>query len=359
MRFVDQATIVVKSGDGGNGCLSFRREKNVPFGGPDGGDGGDGGNIMICADASLNTLLDYRYHRHFQAERGGNGAGRCRHGMAGADKELRVPVGTDVYFDDGKTLFASLAAEGERVILCSGGKGGAGNVRYKTSVERAPRHAQPGELGEERRLTFCLRLMADVGLVGLPNAGKSSLLCALSRARPRIGDYPFTTLYPVLGTLHSPEAQGDVVMADIPGLIEGAHHGVGLGDRFLAHVERCSVLIHVIDVSVDDPLHSWQVIQKEIEAYGRGLVEKPQIVFLNKSDAVSKEVMQQHTDDLCRLGVSGIHSGSALRREGLDVLRATTLSTVFQGRSQKSEAALAAKSEATSEAKPSRPTWTP
>lgn len=284
MRFLDEAKVYLKSGDGGPGAIGFRREKYVPFGGPDGGDGGRGGDVFAECAADLNTLIDFRYRQHFKAERGGHGAGARRTGRDGAGTVLSVPPGTQILDEDRRLLLADLTEPGERVLLCRGGSGGRGNARFKTSTNRAPRHAEPGWPGEERWIWLRLKLIAEIGLVGLPNAGKSTLLAAVSRARPKIADYPFTTLAPQLGVVSADD--DSFTMADIPGLIEGAHRGAGLGDRFLGHVERCSGLLHLVDATGEDPLGAWRTVRGELEAYGGGLAGKPEFVALNKCDAV-------------------------------------------------------------------------
>lgn len=287
MRFLDSAKVWVKSGDGGNGCLSFRREKYIEFGGPNGGDGGRGGNVVARADADLNTLIDYRYQQHFRAERGGHGMGKDRTGRAGEDIVLRLPVGTQILAEDGETLIADLTEPGQEVVLARGGDGGFGNTHYKTSTNRAPRRADPGHQGEERWVWLKLKLLADAGLVGLPNAGKSTFLAAVSRARPKIADYPFTTLEPKLGTVALGHDEV-FVLADIPGLIEGASEGAGLGDRFLGHVERCRVLIHLVDGTQEQVVRAWRTVRRELEAYGHGLADKPELLCLNKCDALDR-----------------------------------------------------------------------
>ncbi|HMR32686.1 MAG TPA: GTPase ObgE [Geminicoccaceae bacterium] len=287
MRFLDSAKVWVKSGDGGNGCLSFRREKYIEFGGPNGGDGGRGGNVVARVDADLNTLIDYRYQQHFRAERGGHGMGKDRTGRTGEDIVLRLPVGTQVVAEDGETLIADLTEPGQEVVLARGGDGGFGNTHYKTSTNRAPRRADPGHPGEERWIWLKLKLLADAGLVGLPNAGKSTFLAAVSRARPKIADYPFTTLEPKLGTIVLGHDEV-FVLADIPGLIEGASEGAGLGDRFLGHVERCRVLIHLVDGTQEQVVRAWRTVRRELEAYGHGLADKPELLCLNKCDALDR-----------------------------------------------------------------------
>ena len=279
--FLDKARIYVKAGDGGDGAVSFRREKYVPRGGPDGGDGGRGGSIYIEATEDLNTLYSFRYKQRFHAGRGGNGAGGRRHGAKGKDVTIRVPVGTVVRSEDGQVV-ADLAVPGARVMVARGGRGGLGNAHFATAVLQAPRIAQKGEPGEARWLELELRLLADVGLVGLPNAGKSTLLARISAARPKIAEYPFTTLVPNLGVVALDETT--FVVADIPGLIEGAHLGAGLGLEFLRHITRTRVLVHVLDCTSEDPLRDWDVVNREMEAYGAGLAEKPQVAALNKID---------------------------------------------------------------------------
>ena len=284
MQFLDQAKVYVRSGDGGNGAVSFRREKFIEFGGPDGGDGGKGGDVIVECVANLNTLLDYRYKQHFKAKKGGHGMGKNRTGAGGADVVLKVPAGTQIFEEDGETLIADLVRPGMRVVLARGGNGGFGNTHFKSSTNQAPRHANPGQPGVEMTIWLRLKLIADAGLIGLPNAGKSTFLAAVSAAKPKIADYPFTTLHPNLGVVRVDGT--DFVLADIPGLIEGAHEGAGIGDRFLGHVERCAVLLHLIDATLDDPAEAYAIIRGELEAYGAGLEEKPEIVALSKSDAV-------------------------------------------------------------------------
>ena len=284
MKFLDQAKIYIASGAGGNGSLSFRREKFIEFGGPDGGDGGKGGDVVLECVANLNTLLDYRYKQHFKAKKGGHGMGQNRTGAGGSDVVLKLPPGTQVFEEDGETLIADLTKPGDRVVLLRGGNGGFGNARFKSSTNQAPRRANPGQTGEEMTIWLRLKLIADAGLVGMPNAGKSTFLAAVSAAKPKIADYPFTTLHPNLGVVRVDGT--DFVLADIPGLIEGAHEGAGIGDRFLGHVERCAVLLHLVDATLDDPSEAYRIIRGELEAYGAGLDEKPEIVALSKADAV-------------------------------------------------------------------------
>ncbi len=290
MKFLDQAKVYIRSGDGGAGAVSFRREKYIEFGGPDGGDGGRGGHVYAeCVDG-LNTLIDYRYRQHFKARTGGHGMGRNRTGAHGADAVLKVPVGTQILEDDNETPIADLTAVGERILLAEGGNGGFGNAHFKTSTNRAPRHANPGQEGQERWIWLRLKLIADAGLVGLPNAGKSTFLASVSAAKPKIADYPFTTLHPGLGVARIDD--GEFVLADIPGLIEGAHEGAGIGDRFLGHIERCRVILHLVDGTQDDVAGAYRTVRGELEAYGHGLAEKPEIVALNKIDALDDETRE-------------------------------------------------------------------
>lgn len=287
MKFLDQAKVYVRSGDGGAGAVSFRREKFIELGGPDGGDGGNGGDVWVEAVDGLNTLIDYRYQQHFKSATGGHGMGRLRAGGNSSDVTLKVPAGTQIYEDDNETLIADLPRIGDRVRLAKGGNGGFGNAHFKSSTNRAPRRANPGLPGEERWIWLRLKLIADAGLVGLPNAGKSTLLAAVSAAKPKIADYPFTTLHPQLGVVRA--AGSSFVLADIPGLIEGAHAGHGLGTRFLGHIERCAVLLHLIDVTAGDTAAAYRVIRKELKAYSPALAKKPEIIAFNKIDAIAAE----------------------------------------------------------------------
>lgn len=284
MQFIDLAKIHIESGAGGNGCLSFRRERNEPRGGPDGGDGGRGGSVVVeCVDG-LNTLVDFRFRQHFKAKRGRNGEGANRTGADGEDVVIPVPAGTQVLDEDGETLLIDLTTPGERAVLAEGGRGGHGNAYFKSSTNRAPRRVDSGEPGMGATLVLRLKLLADAGLIGLPNAGKSTFLSAVSRARPKIADYPFTTLTPQLGVVAADD--DEFVMADLPGLIEGAHDGVGLGDRFLGHVERCAVLVHLVDGTEEDVAEAYETVREELAAYGHGLAAKDEIVCLTKIDAL-------------------------------------------------------------------------
>jgi len=284
MKFLDQAKVYVRSGDGGAGCVSFRREKFIEFGGPDGGDGGKGGDVWVACAANLNTLIDYRYRQHFRAKNGSPGMGKNRAGADGADVVLWVPPGTQVYAEDGSTLLAEVMASEDRVRLARGGNGGFGNAHFKSSTNRAPRRANPGAPGESLVLWLRLKLIADAGIIGLPNAGKSTFLAAVSAAKPKIAAYPFTTLHPNLGVVRTSER--DFVLADIPGLIENAHTGAGLGPRFLGHVERCRVLLHLVDATGDDVAGAYRTVRAELRAYGAGLAKTKEIVALSKCDAL-------------------------------------------------------------------------
>jgi GTP-binding protein len=321
MKFLDQAKVYIRSGDGGAGCVSFRREKFVEFGGPNGGDGGRGGDVVAeCVDG-LNTLIDYRYQQHFKAKTGGHGMGANRSGASAPDVILKVPVGTQVFDEDNETLLADFTEVGQRTVLAKGGNGGFGNSHFKSSTNRAPRHANPGLQGEERTIWLRLKLIADAGLVGLPNAGKSTFLSATSNARPKIADYPFTTLHPQLGVV-SIDAR-EFVLADIPGLIEGAHEGAGLGDRFLGHVERCRVLLHLVDGTGEHAGEAYKTVRAELDAYGQGLADKPEIVALNKADALTPEQLKQQTARLKRAaGTTPLVISGATGRGVTEALRA-------------------------------------
>lgn len=284
MKFLDEAKIYLQSGDGGAGCVSFRREKYVEYGGPDGGNGGRGGDVVFEAVDGLNTLIDFRYRQHFKAARGGHGMGRDRTGASAEAAIVRVPVGTQVLTEEKEAVLADFTAVGQRLIILRGGDGGFGNAHYKSSTNRSPRKSTPGWPGEERWVWLRLKLIADAGLVGLPNAGKSTFLAAVSNARPKVADYPFTTLVPNLGVVRQDDRE--FVLADIPGLIEGAHEGRGIGTRFLGHVERTRVLLHLVDATVEDPRDSYNTVRAELEAYGGGLAQKPEIIGLNKIDAL-------------------------------------------------------------------------
>jgi len=282
MKFLDQAKIYIKAGNGGSGSASFRREKFVEYGGPDGGDGGDGGSIIVQSDRNLNTLIDFRYAQHFKAQHGKPGSKRNKTGANGEDLILKVPLGTQVYEENNNTLIYDFTKNKEKYLVASGGKGGFGNVRFKSSTNRAPRKKTSGKLGEEFWIWLQLKVIADIGIIGKPNAGKSSLLAALTRARPKIANYPFTTINPNLGVSYY--GGKEITLADIPGLVEGAHKGIGLGDKFLRHIERCKILLHLIDLSEDDLLNSYKKIKSELSNYDKDLMKKKEIIFFNKSD---------------------------------------------------------------------------
>jgi GTP-binding protein len=321
MKFLDEAKVYVRSGDGGAGAVSFRREKFIEYGGPDGGNGGRGGDVIVeCVDG-LNTLIDYRYQQHFKAKNGAQGMGRNRTGAAGKDVVLKVPVGTQVLDESGEDTLADLTEVGQKATLLQGGNGGFGNTHFKSSTNRAPRRANPGQPGEERTIRLRLKLIADAGLIGLPNAGKSTFLAAVSAAKPKIADYPFTTLHPQLGVVRVD--QREFVLADIPGLIAGAHAGAGLGDRFLGHVERCGALLHLVDATVEDAGKAWKIVREELEAYGHGLEDKPEVVALSKSDALTPDVIAAQRKKLERASKAKPVVLSAHTGEGVeDALRA-------------------------------------
>jgi GTP-binding protein len=319
VHFLDQAKIYVKSGAGGPGAVSFRREKFIEYGGPDGGDGGKGADVVFEAVPGLNTLIDFRYTQHFRAPRGKGGAGSNRTGAGGADLVIKVPIGTQILADDEeRTLLADLTREGERVVLLKGGMGGRGNASYKTSTNRAPRQHQPGEAGEELWVWLRLKLLADVGLVGLPNAGKSTFLNSVSNAAAKVGDYPFTTLRPQLGVVR--HKGREFVLADIPGLIEGAAEGAGIGDRFLGHVERTRVLLHLIDGSAEDPLEAWRIVRGELDSYGAGLDAKTELIALTKTDLVDAKQLAKLVKALEKATGEPVFPVSAPLEEGLEPL---------------------------------------
>jgi GTPase len=344
MKFLDQAKIYLKSGEGGAGAAAFRREKFIEFGGPWGGDGGRGGDIVIESVANLNTLIDYRYQQHFRAQNGRPGAGSNKTGANGESVILRVPVGTQILDEDKETVLLDLTEPGQRVVLLRGGDGGFGNAHYKTSTNQAPTRKDPGWPGEERWVWLRLKLIADAGLVGLPNAGKSTFLAAVSRAKPKIADYPFTTLKPQLGVVGVGE--DEFVIADLPGLIEGASEGAGLGHRFLGHVERCSVILHLIDGTEDDVTGAYKLIRKELKAYGAGLIDKPEIIGLNKSDAIPEDELKEKVRKLKRSAKRPVMVLSGATGQGVtEVLRA--LLTEIEARNEREREA----------ANPTRSVW--
>src|SRR5579863_737459 len=305
MKFLDEAKVHLRSGNGGDGVCALRREKYIEFGGPDGGNGGKGGDIVFEAVANLNTLIDFRYTQHFRAKKGGNGSGADRTGAAAPDVVIKVPVGTQILAEDRETLLADMDTPGRRLTLLRGGDGGFGNAHYKSSTNRAPRRADKGWPGEERWVWLRLKLIADIGLVGLPNAGKSTFLSATSNARPKIADYPFTTLHPGLGVVKV--GNREFVMADIPGLIEGAHEGAGLGTRFLGHVERCRALLHLVDGTQDDVALAYKTVRGELKAYGGNLVRKKEVVALNKTDAMTAEDIEAKRARLAKVSRKSVH----------------------------------------------------
>ncbi len=334
MKFLDQAKIYCRSGDGGDGVVAFRREKHMEFGGPDGGNGGRGGDIVFEAVENLNTLIDFRYTQHFRARKGGNGAGSDRTGAAAETVLIKVPIGTQIFDDDQESMLADLDAPGKRVVLLHGGDGGFGNAHYKTSTNRAPRKATPGWPGDERWIWLRLKLIADAGLVGLPNAGKSTFLSVVSAARPKVADYPFTTLHPQLGVVRLSMTQ-DFVLADIPGLIEGAHEGAGLGDRFLGHVERCAVLLHLIDGAAGEVVKAWRTIRGELDSYGGGLAGKPEILALNKSDAMSPREISSRRAALAKASGQKVHVISGVTGEGVPQVLSILWDKVAEARAKR------------------------
>ena len=336
MKFLDQAKVYVKAGNGGPGCVSFRREKFIEFGGPDGGDGGKGGDVWAECVEGLNTLIDYRYQQHVKAKSGVHGMGKNRTGAGGADAVIRVPAGTQIFDAEDESEIADLTEIGQRVLIARGGNGGFGNTHFKSATNQAPRNANPGLPGEERTILLRLKLIADAGLVGLPNAGKSTFLSAVSSARPKIGDYPFTTLHPGLGVVYVDARE--FILADIPGLIEGAHEGAGLGDAFLGHVERCRVLLHLVDVTSDDPAAAYRTVRGELEAYGDGeLAQKPEIVALSKCDALDPELVAMQAELLEAETGSRVARVSAVSGEGM--LELTRRLATMIGREKKAERA--------------------
>ena len=336
MKFLDQAKVYVRSGDGGSGSVSFLREKFIEFGGPNGGNGGRGGDVIVTCVDGLNTLIDYRYQQHFKAGTGVHGMGKDRHGAKGKDVVLRVPVGTQIFEDDNETLIADFTAVGQTMTLLAGGNGGFGNAHFKTSSNQAPRHANPGQEGTEKWIWLRLKLIADAGLVGLPNAGKSTFLAAVSAAKPKIADYPFTTLHPNLGVVRIGER--DFVLADIPGLIEGAHEGAGIGDRFLGHVERTGVLIHLVDGTQEDVKEAYKIIRSELAAYDDELAEKPEIVVLNKIDALPAEEVKKKVASLKRLSKADVLAASGATGQGVDRVLYRVISTLDDAKAELAEA---------------------
>jgi GTP-binding protein len=343
MKFLDQAKVYIRSGDGGAGSVSFRREKFIEFGGPDGGDGGRGGDVWVEAVDGLNTLIDYRYQQHFKAKTGTHGMGRNRTGAKGADVTLKVPAGTQIYEEDNETLIVDLTAVGQRYRLAAGGNGGFGNQHFKSSTNQAPRRANPGLPGEERTIWLRLKLIADAGLVGLPNAGKSTFLAAVTAAKPKIADYPFTTLHPNLGVARIDARE--FVLADIPGLIEGAHEGVGIGDRFLGHVERTRVLLHLVSAREEDPALAYRTVRGELEAYAHGLAGKPEIVALSQADTVDAAERRKKAAKLKKAAGRAPLVLSAATHEGLEEALRALIEVVERARGSEDSQGAGASSE--------------
>jgi|TARA_B110000438_G_C15812892_1_gene650521 GTP-binding protein len=328
MKFLDQAKIYIKAGNGGTGSASFRREKYVEFGGPDGGDGGDGGSIILLAEPNLNTLIDFRFTQHFKAERGQNGMGKKKSGKSGKNLILKVPIGTQIFEEDNNTLIEDLKTEGQKIILAKGGKKGLGNVRFKSSTNRAPRKKTEGEEGESFWIWLQLKVIADIGIIGMPNVGKSSLLSALTKAKPKIANYPFTTIDPNLGVTSYDDKE--VTLADIPGLIEGAHEGVGLGDKFLRHIERCKSLIHIIDITHENILENYLKIRKELSKYSKNLIKKKEIVVFNKIDAVKDNEVKKKINDFKKKIKKNTYKISVVQNIGLINIKKLLINNVYK-----------------------------
>ena len=328
MKFLDQAKIYVKAGDGGSGSASFRREKFIEFGGPDGGDGGDGGSVVLIAAANLNTLIDFRFQQHFKAEKGRNGMGKKKSGRAGNDLFLKVPVGTQIFEEDNNTLIEDLKKIGQKIIIAQGGKKGLGNVRFKSSTNRAPRRKTDGTEGESFWIWLQLKVIADVGIIGMPNAGKSSLLSVLTKAKPKIANYPFTTLNPNLGVTNYSDKE--VTLADIPGLIEGAHEGTGLGDKFLRHIERCKSLIHLIDITDEDILENYLKIRKELSKYSSNLLKKKEIIVFNKIDMINVNEIKKKINAFKKKIKKNIYKISVVQNKGLINIKKLLINNVYR-----------------------------
>ena len=325
MQFLDQAKIYLQSGKGGNGCISFRREKYVEFGGPDGGSGGKGGDIIFEGCSSLNTLIDFRYKQHYKAQKGNDGSGKNCTGSKGENIIIKVPIGTQIISDvDKETILQDITKDSEKILFLKGGNGGFGNTHYKNSMEQAPRRANPGLEGEEIWVWLRLKILADAGLLGLPNAGKSSLLSSITNAKPKIGNYPYTTLTPQLGIIRNYDQE--IILADIPGLINDAHKGVGIGTRFLGHIERCKLLLHIIDATSEDHIESYQSIIKELTAYGKGLKDKKQILIISKADLIEKKQLNKIVKKIENFTKSSVIVSSSLNKEGLDKIIKTLFS---------------------------------
>ena len=316
MKFLDQAKIYTRSGDGGNGCISFRREKYVEFGGPNGGDGGKGGDVIIRCVEGLNTLIDYRFKQHFNARNGSSGAGNNKTGKSGEDLVLEVPTGTMILEEDNENIISDLTKVGQEIVLLNGGNGGFGNSHFKTAENQSPRHANDGQAGKEQWIWLRLKLIADLGLLGLPNAGKSTFLSTITSAEPKIADYPFTTIHPVLGIAN--HKSNEITIADIPGLIEGAHGGKGLGDRFLGHIERCNTLLHLIDSSNQDPIKDWDTVRNEVISYSIELADKEEIIALSKTDTTSEEELKEKIELLKKHTGKKVISISSITKKGIE-----------------------------------------
>ena len=327
MKFLDQAKIHVKAGDGGSGSASFRREKFIEFGGPDGGDGGHGGSIVFVVDKNLNTLIDFRYQQHFKAEKGKDGKGKKKTGKSGKNLILKVPIGTQIFEEDNNTLIEDLTSPEQKIVIANGGKSGLGNVRFKSSTNRAPRKKTDGNKGESFWIWLQLKVIADIGIIGMPNSGKSSLLSVLTNARPKIANYPFTTINPNLGVANYNNKE--VTLADIPGLIEGAHEGVGLGDKFLRHIERCKNILHLIDITNEDLLENYSKVRKELLKYSNKLIKKKEIIVFNKIDMISDEEVNKKINSFSKKIKKKIYSISALKHKGLTTIKRMLVNYVY------------------------------
>jgi len=328
MKFLDQIKIYVKGGDGGSGSASFRREKFVEFGGPDGGDGGNGGSVSLIADPNLNTLVDFRFQQHFKAERGENGMGNKKSGKSGKDLILKVPIGTQIFEEDNNTLIEDLKKSGQKIIVANGGKKGLGNVRFKSSINRAPRKKTNGREGEKFWIWLQLKVIADIGIVGMPNAGKSSLLSVLTKAKPKIANYPFTTINPNLGVANYNDKE--ITLADIPGLIEGAHEGIGLGDKFLRHIERCKSLVHLIDITENNILENYLKIRKELSKYSNNLLKKKEIIIFNKIDVIKTDEINEKINYFKKKVKKNIYKISVVQNKGLSNLKKILVNNVHR-----------------------------
>ena len=328
MKFLDQAKIYIKAGNGGSGSASFRREKFVEFGGPDGGDGGSGGSVVFVADRNLNTLIDFRYQQHFKAEKGQDGKGKKKTGKSGKDLILKVPIGTQIFEEDNNTLIEDLLKSEQKIIIANGGRGGLGNVRFKSSTNRAPRKKTNGNKGESFWIWLQLKVIADIGIVGMPNSGKSSLLALLTSARPKIANYPFTTINPNLGV--AIYNNKEITLADIPGLIEGAHEGIGLGDKFLRHIERCKNILHLIDITNENVLESYYNVRKELSKYSNKLIKKREIIVLNKIDMISDEEINKKIKIFSKKTKKKIYIISALKNKGLETIKRILINYVHR-----------------------------